>query len=542
MPNGSIAIFCGTKSTAGVLCKMAVDVFKKVAASADDIPLVSPGSYSNQQEVDRLTFLHAENLGTKAYITSAARLGIYNHHNNIPSGLRLAVEFSIRKDLTKFVICTSTLSQGVNLPIRYLIVSGLRQGMENMKIRDFHNLIGRAGRAGIYTEGSIIFGNPDVFDGRNNFTNRWRYRQAISLLNPESSEPCTSYLLSILESIHDDRNETSIRSFNVMAFAKAYVDGNIHIPEIASEIVSKFGERGYSYSSVYEQLRNKLTVLGSIESYLMSYGDETNKKAPEGISELTSQTLAYHLAKEDEQPKLTALFTLLNDNIIERVPTYPRRRVFGKTLYGLNKSIEIESWVIEHKDALSSVVTPVGLLSVIWPMIEANISSKIFTNLTNKQNLQSFTMAWIEGIPFYELLNILQTNKVEYIWGSSTRVLTIEQVVDLCQNALSFEGSLAIGAVCSILTYITSDQNPAIKNIKIFQKRLQYGLKNQSAVTFYELGFSDRVVAQEMAAIQSDIMNKIEAIEKLKVDTASYQQVIAKYPAYFAHILEESLD
>lgn len=66
--------------------------------------------------------------------------------------------------LCKFVICTSTLAQGVNLPIRYLIITSLYQGAEKIKVRDFHNLIGRVGRSGMHTEGSIIFADPAIYD------------------------------------------------------------------------------------------------------------------------------------------------------------------------------------------------------------------------------------------------------------------------------------------------------------------------------------------------------------------------------------------
>ena len=86
------------------------------------------------------------------------------------------------KNLVRFVVCTSTLAQGVNLPIRYLIVTSVYQGMERIKVRDFHNLIGRAGRAGMYTEGSILFADPVVYDKRHNPKDGWRWNIVKELL------------------------------------------------------------------------------------------------------------------------------------------------------------------------------------------------------------------------------------------------------------------------------------------------------------------------------------------------------------------------
>ena len=90
----------------------------------------------------------------------------------------------MRQGSIRFVICTSTLAQGVNLPIRYLIVTSVYQGVERIKVRDFHNLIGRAGRAGMHTEGSILFADPNVYDKRYDRDERWRWGQVKELLDP----------------------------------------------------------------------------------------------------------------------------------------------------------------------------------------------------------------------------------------------------------------------------------------------------------------------------------------------------------------------
>jgi hypothetical protein len=60
-------------------------------------------------------------------------------------------------------------------------------------VRDFHNLMGRAGRAGMHTEGSVIFSSPEVYDEkRMSDTGRWRWRQAKNPLDPRNAEPARS--------------------------------------------------------------------------------------------------------------------------------------------------------------------------------------------------------------------------------------------------------------------------------------------------------------------------------------------------------------
>src|SRR3546814_9330804 len=100
---------------------------------------------------------------------------------------------------SNFVICTLTLTQGVNFPIRYLIVSATQQGKEKIKVRDFHNLMGRAGRAGMHTEGSVIFSAPSIYDQRGNRDERWRWVATKNLLDPARAEPSRSSILDLFD-------------------------------------------------------------------------------------------------------------------------------------------------------------------------------------------------------------------------------------------------------------------------------------------------------------------------------------------------------
>ena len=97
-----------------------------------------------------------------------------------------------------FVACTSTLAQGVNLPIRYLIVSSIHQAGVKISVRDFQNLVGRAGRSGMHTEGLVIFSDPEVYDNKRSEPRK--FNSSTELLSPANSENTTSSLLELLDS------------------------------------------------------------------------------------------------------------------------------------------------------------------------------------------------------------------------------------------------------------------------------------------------------------------------------------------------------
>jgi superfamily II RNA helicase len=65
----------------------------------------------------------------------------------MPSNVKVKIEELASKGKLKYICCTSTLLQGVNLPVKNIVVYKPKSGKYNeMKRSDFLNLIGRAGR------------------------------------------------------------------------------------------------------------------------------------------------------------------------------------------------------------------------------------------------------------------------------------------------------------------------------------------------------------------------------------------------------------
>jgi superfamily II DNA/RNA helicase len=87
--------------------------------------------------------------------------GVAFHYGNMPSLIRLEVERLFRSGKIRFLICTSTLIEGVNLSCRTIVLRGPRKGIGHpMEPHDFWNLAGRAGRWGDEFQGNIICIDP----------------------------------------------------------------------------------------------------------------------------------------------------------------------------------------------------------------------------------------------------------------------------------------------------------------------------------------------------------------------------------------------
>jgi POLQ-like helicase len=197
---------------------------------------------------------------------------MFAHHGNTPQGIGLAVEHAIRNDLARFVICTSTLAQGVNLPIRYLLVTSLYQDAERIKVRDFHNLIGRAGSAGMHTEGSILFADADIYDKRKSHVDKWRWTQVKELPEPANSEPCISSLLSFFEPLHSEDRRYSLK-LNTFDFLNRHIEDPHNLAELAETVARDHGDKGFTKQGLDTEIALKSNLIAAVESFLTAQWD-----------------------------------------------------------------------------------------------------------------------------------------------------------------------------------------------------------------------------------------------------------------------------
>jgi len=537
VPNGSIALFCGRKSTAASVCEKAVDIIERGA------PVALPSDFSDAQEVERLTHLHVENLGADAPASQSAAHGIFSHHGNTPHGIRLAVEHAMRDDLVRFVVCTSTLAQGVNLPIRYLIVTSVYQGMERIKVRDFHNLIGRAGRAGMHTEGSILFADPVIYDKRKARNDKWRWDQVKELLEPRNSEPCISNLLSIFDPIKSDDEKYTI-TMEALDFAKAYIDDPAEVAKLAAGIAAQHGDKNFSRDGVERQVAWRISLICAVESFLLSHWDESEDGLSEAdVTRLAEGTLAFFLADDQKKEHIRELFQLLAGNISANITDPARRKIYGRTLYGIQDAQAIEGWVQTNADSLLSIVDETDALDLAWPLLTRHINSGVFTKFDKPEVLKEIAHGWISGKPFSDLLKIIRKRKAKMIWGTRRREFKIDHVVDVCEGTLAYDGALVVGAVCEFIETLDQDgTGDLINRLQLFQKRLKYGLPTETTIALYELGFSDRVIAQDLAAsLNLAATQKKDLVKAMKKDQDGARAVMEKYPSYFQERMNELL-
>lgn len=117
---------------------------------------LGPESLIDDEKISDLQELIANSVHSSYLLREVISRGVAFHYGNIPQSVRKGVEELYRAGIIKYLVCTSTLLEGVNLPCTNIWIMNPQRGRGNpMTPFDFWNLAGRAGRWGAEFVGNI---------------------------------------------------------------------------------------------------------------------------------------------------------------------------------------------------------------------------------------------------------------------------------------------------------------------------------------------------------------------------------------------------
>ena len=152
---GSVLVFCSQPNFTTAVGQAIVNRLNwSKLADLRDVPAPPDTSHTRSAQ------LAEEWLGSGHKVTQLLQRGVAIHYGNLPDAVKNAIESDFRARQFEILVATNTLAQGVNLPIRTVIVHsvwrGPKDGRERISARDYWNIAGRAGRAGEETSGTIV--------------------------------------------------------------------------------------------------------------------------------------------------------------------------------------------------------------------------------------------------------------------------------------------------------------------------------------------------------------------------------------------------
>lgn len=146
--DGNILVLCGGKGTAPKQAMLMKEFFYKRNMLPD---------LRNDEDVERaIEIVKLEN-GEDDNLIDCLKNGVCYHHAGLSNMVREVIEELVRDNKMKIIFATTTLAQGMNLPINTIVFDTVKlRGKGFLTKAEFWNIAGRAGRAYKDKEGYII--------------------------------------------------------------------------------------------------------------------------------------------------------------------------------------------------------------------------------------------------------------------------------------------------------------------------------------------------------------------------------------------------
>ena len=472
---------------------------------------------SDGEEMSRVAQLMSEYYGKQHPYTIACYLGVVPHYSNLPNGLRLAIEHACRNKALRLVVCTSTLAQGVNIPIKYLFMTSFMVVRNSMQIRSFQNLMGRTARSGMYTEGSVIVTDPRLFDNRNNRINggNLRWNDCTKMFDNSASEPCGSSILSLVQDIVVDYqvgfNGSEVVKFIIESYGKDDCFNQL-ISELSSALLEKYPSK--INNNIVESVSFRKRTMEAIENHLcFVFSNDENTDRQAIASEICKETLAYFMANDDEKALLERIFDIIALKISKL--GLSQLKNYARTMIGIDLSLQIEKWIAEKQ---------LTQLNYTNEQLNEMIISFFQETHTIKKGATCFTdicQMWLDGCSFVEMHERIS--------------LSIANLEDICNKSISYELSFFVGNIIDIIEISGKDLVNPLPNLHLLQRRLKYGVKTEIAASICEKIFNDRFLANLLAdEIGHDAIGTDGIVGVIQSHKDNILDILSTYPTYFS--------
>lgn len=520
IPNGASAIYIPLRRSVWPYFKRLGELEERGCNLSALKASASPG------EIERFGNLLELHYGRDSDLAKGIGTGILPHYSDLQGSIRQAVEHAVQRSLVQCIACTSTLAEGVNLPIKYLLVTSARTGRERPRTRDFQNLVGRAARSGKFSEGTVLITDPG--------TDKARSRAEYSRLYSESeTEACESAILNLLRDERNPKPNSNPAGLYGASIVNVMLE-HLGDADLEANLAHAFVDSFKCDKAVGGPLAEKrIKPLEAIESYI------ANAKTAEGekldVAQLCVATYAYACADEEERERLIKLFLAIGE-VLDDDESAP---LCGRTQLGIRKTRSLASWAAMQtsREFFGSDMT--DLTTLIDGFLEvARPAGLLFT----PDELKLVVDKWLSGANVAEVGEALAETFGSTISIEPTPPQNIERVLS---HAVKYSLSHFTSCVIDALEANPSLSNPTwIENVRDLQRRIKYGVEDLRGATICEELFDDHIVANSIVntigyAWSPDARTTRSVVRRHR---AAVEAELEKLPAFYASELARWLD
>ena len=418
-------------------------VYANGAAEAEDMALMLAEFFADREQTEgrlALSQLAAEAVHSSYALVQCAKVGVAFHYSNIPTNLRRAIEAAVSAGDVDYLVCTSTLLQGVNLPAKNIFMASPTKGRTNpLDSTDFWNLSGRAGRLRREFQGNIFLIDYDT----------WKKKPL--------DGPRDALVVPAIE-------------------ANVKNQGDQLVEVIRDEGTQSRSDRANLESTFIRLLSDHedgrlATTLDRI-----------------GIGSGTPQSELLIGALADAQKALTLPSRVLRN--APNISAHKQQRMYD----------ELAAIIAQGKDAARTLIPKHPREFGAYDSYEGILERchRIILGIDTSKRLHRFhallAVWWMEGLPLPEIVQ----KQIDRKPAAATRT-TIRNTLDQIEKEIRFQAVRLFGCYISLLVYALDqagmpDLASSIPSVPVF---LEVGASDKTMISFISLGLS-RVAAMKL--------------------------------------------
>ena len=425
-------------------------------------------------------------LGYEDDVYKLASRGIICHQSKLPNNVKLAIENLMRSSNPKIIIATTTLAQGVNLGVSTVIIGDIWFGKpgssDQVSKSKFWNIVGRAGRAFVDSEGKVLYA-IDKNKSRSNI--RWQENLASKYLDSESHEDVYSGVLLILERLADIAQMSSINLGYLL--------------ELIAENSPDLEAKGF----LKEDIQNILEDFDFLDDTLLSLSYKNKSYQDEDVSEWIDSFFRSSLffiqareIKEIDEESLLSYLRKRNSILIDQLGEPENWISHIRTGIPLRASISLKTLIPAFEEAalnyqqtemsitdLVSLVKKLETLVDQLPVSNFQMKTMFGQNPISEKRLNSVHDMWLSGQSFKSIVKATTNTITNYF----------------CSQYFGYILPWAINAVARKLR--AQDKEDLAEFYENLATVIEIGLPDMMAVKNYLGGIKSRPIATEISRI-----------------------------------------
>ena len=441
---GSTLIF--TYSKGGKYgCERVCDELENVIGTNDyGSRLIDDG---NRNQMEMLHEYVSYQYGAEYPLSRYLHRGFAYHNGGLPQDVREYIEDYYRKKWLKILVSNSTLAEGVNLPIRTLVVYHLRRynsrtrSLELIPSTEIRNIVGRVGRAGREKYGLVIL--PD--------NNQEVYDTVVEAMRGDGIHAIRGIFYEVIQMLSRNWNEPSDEQVN--------------------EVLVDLGASSAIDQMIYRH-----------------YGGA----AVDVVEDSISDSLAFHLSDDNSKAYIRQAFRVRKDRIDANITSDDQLTLLKQSGMELEDFMQIENnFREEYLEGLSTedltdeswlktILTLVYSFPSIAPECEY-LDQEIKDIIEDKDEFVDFVSFWLTGSQYWQIAEAMG--------------LDVECVMGLL-NHVQYHFHMRLQG---LIRYLSVKYEFSDDCLSLLPECIKYGISNEAHTALIKSGLRDRIALHKVA-------------------------------------------